>query len=383
MQIIKKETKMNKITNKFIKLSEVISLMAFLLVPTAAHAQFPGTNGRIIWTTPLQGQYTIKPDGSNINGTGLATISTTGFDGWQSVYTPNGNYIVSMGVASSGAASNLYVTNAAHTITPVAITNFTTCNVGDPALNSTGTKIAFGCYNGTTEDLYVIDLNISGSTITGSNQIKLTNLINDVGTYNPVWAPDNSVIYARNLQDIISIDPTTANQTTGTTIYQVGSGFKLNDINPGNTKLLYSISSGGGDSLYTVGIDGTSNAQLATGYLNGHYSPDGTKIVANVETPQSLKILNSTTGAAESTIPNVSTSTVGVQIQRPMWGTNQDTFADSNNGNLTPNAPNTASAKKFSKNYAPIALASAAATLFVGLLAYFGKTELDRRKKRR
>lgn len=381
---------MNKIISKFIKLSAVISLMAFLLVPSAANAQFTGTNGRIIWTSPINGQYTLKADGSNKNATGLATISASGVDSWQSIYTPNGNYIITMGVATSGAASNIYVTNAAHTLTPTAITTFTTCNVVDPAVNSTGTKIAFGCTAGSGNmDLYVIDLNISGSTITGSNQIKLTNQINSVGTFNPVWAPDNSVIYARNQTDIISISPTTANQTTATVIYAAGASFVLNDVNPAGTKLLYRGNST--QQLFTVGVDGTGNAKLTTdatgNYGGGYYSPDGASVVAtksSASSDQQLVTFNSTTGASEQVIHSLSADGVGVQITiRPMWGTNQDTFSSNNNGNLTPNAPNTSSAKKFTKNYAPIALASAAATLFVGLLAYFGKTELDRRKKRR
>jgi len=365
-------------------------MMAFLLLPTAAQAQFTGTNGRIIWTSPISGQYTIKSDGTNPNATSLATISAGGVDDWQSIYTPNGNYIITMGVASSGAASNIYVTNAAHTITPVAITTFTTCNVVDPAVNSSGTKIAFGCTAGSgNQDLYVIDLNISGSTISGSNQIKLTNQINSVGTFNPVWAPDNSVIYARNQNNIISISPTTANQTTGdeTVIYQAGASLVLNDVNPAGTKLLYrGVTT---QQLFTVGVDGTGNAQLTTdatgNYGGGYYSPDGTRVVASKQSAssdQQLVTMNSTTGASETVIHSLSADTVGVLTTlRPMWGTNQDTYADSNNGNLTPTAPNTSAAKNFTKNYTPIAIASAAATLFVALVGYFAVTELKKRKR--
>lgn len=380
---------MKKIINKFIKLSALISMVAFLLVPTAAQAQFPGTNGRIIWTTPLYGQYTIKPDGTDLNATTLPSVNVYGTDRWQSIYTPNGQYIVTIKPASAGLSSNLYVTNAAHTLTPVAITTFTTCNVVDPAANSTGTKIAFNCDNNAgVSEMYVIDLVISGSSITGANQIKLTNLINNKTTSSAVWSPDNADIYALNgLTDIISISPTTANQTTGdeTLVYNNPDTISLNDINPAGTKLLYKNFAD--NQLYTVGVDGTSATKLSQtasyAYTGGYYSPDGTKVVAGTSGTQRLVIMNATTGGSETALFPVGGSTVGVQTERPMWGTNQETFTDNNGGSTTPAAPNTASAKKFTKDYTPIALASAAATLFVGLLAYFGKTELDRRKKRR
>jgi hypothetical protein len=385
---------MKKINNKFIRLSAAISLMAFLLVPTAAHAQFPGTNGRIIWTTPLYGQYTIKPDGTDLNATTLPSVNVYGTDRWQSIYTPNGQYIITIKPASAGLSSNLYVTNAAHTLTPVPITTFTTCNVVDPAANSTGTKIAFNCDdNAGVSEMYVIDLVISGSSISGANQIKLTNLINDTTTSSAVWSPDNSEIFALNgLTDIISISPTTADQTTGdeTLIYNDPQTISLNDINPAGTKLLYKNFSD--NQLYTVNVDGTSSAKLSQSasyaYTGGYYSPDGTKVVAGTSGTQRLVIMNATTGGSETVLFPVGGSTVGVQTERPMWGTNQQTFSsdngggsNNNGGTTTPAAPNTASAKKFSKNYSPVAIASAAATLFVGLLAYFGISELKRRKK--
>jgi hypothetical protein len=327
------------------------TLLIGLGMTPIAHAQFPGTNGRILWTTPNSGQYTIFPNGTNINATGLPTIIGTSIT-WQAIYTPSGQYIVHMNVASPGAASNVYVTNAAHTITPVAITSFTTCNVGNIASNSTGTKIAFTCTAaGPVTEVYVIDLNISGSSISGSNQIQLTNQIDSTSSFEPVWAPDNSVIYIRNGNKILSISPNIANQTTGSptvsTIYDVKQSFRLNDVSPAGTTLLYSL--GASNQLFTVSVGGTGNTQISSdasaSYHGGYYSPDGTRIVAQKDlsnlSDQQLVLMTST-GASESVLYSLNNGgTVGVQSDRPFWSTDQNTYSRSNNGGNTTGVPNT------------------------------------------
>ena len=55
-------------------------LLGLSMVP-AAHAQFTGTNGRILWTSPLNGQYTIIPDGTNVNAPGIQTLTIFPGDG--------------------------------------------------------------------------------------------------------------------------------------------------------------------------------------------------------------------------------------------------------------------------------------------------------------
>jgi hypothetical protein len=364
-------------------------LLVGLGVPPVAHAQFPGTNGRILWTTPTSGQYTIFPNGTNVNATGLPAItgiSTT----WQAIYTPSGQYIVYLNATSSGAASNIYVTNATNSITPVAITNFTTCNVGNIASNSNGTKIAFSCTGGSITEIYIIDLNISGSSISGSNQIRLTNQIDSTSSFEPVWAPDNSVIYIRNGNKIFSISPTTANQTTGSptvsTIYVVGQSFRLNDVSPAGTTLLYSL--GANNQLFTVSVGGTGNTQISSdasaSYYGGYYSPDGTQIVAQKSpsnpSDQQLVLMTST-GASESVLYSLNNGgTVGVQSFRPFWSTNQNIYSARNGGETTPGVPNVAAVKAENDGLMPWLLGGLLTIIFAGIGGYWLRTELKGKK---
>ncbi len=372
-------------------------LVAFGLLASTASAQVTGTNGRVLWTSPLSGQITAKSDGSNINQTGLATITGGGGQDWQAVYTPSGGYIVSMGVATSGAAANIYVTNSTHTITPVPITTFTTCNVGDPAVSPNGQKVAFTCESaGPTTEVYVIDLNISGNSISGSNQIQLTNQIASASTYNPVWAADSSVIYVRNGTDILSISPTTASQTTGTSVYAVGASFVLDDVTPTGTTLLYQRVPTGltNRQLFTVTTGGASNAQLTTDnnadYVGGYYSPDGTKIVTakfpTSPSDQQITTMNAN-GSSEAVIYSLTASSgVGVQQYRPYWSTSQDTFSSGgDSGGTTPGVPNTAGAAHFSSHVStnpwPIGISILAVMILLGSGAYWLKLELAKNKK--
>ncbi len=373
----------------------IMLLLALSMTP-AAHAQFTGTNGRIMWTTPLNGQYTIFPNGTNSNATGLATL--TSYPGeWQAIYTPNGQYIVYTGVASSGAASNIYVTNAARTITPVAITSFTTCNVTDPASNSTGTKIAFACETsggGATSEIYVIDLNISGNSISGSNQIQLTDQADTFNSFNPVWAPDNSVIYARNDQSIVTFDPTTPNQDTIVDeIFDVGtSTFDLNDVNPSGTTLLYARipNQATYKQLFTVGVNGSGNAQLTSDnnsdYFGGYYSPDGTQVVSEKSptnpSDQQLVLMTSA-GASETVLYSLNNNgSPGVQNFRPFWSTDQNTYSDGNNGGTdsTPGVPNTTATKATKNSPVPWMLGGLLALMLAGLGGFWITKELKGKK---
>lgn len=372
-------------------------LLLFSLTP-AAHAQFSGTNGRIMWSGESNA-YTILSNNTYLVNTGFTTIDPATYRGyWQAIYTPSGEYMVFIKQATAGAKGNLYVTNAARTITPVAITTMTDCDVHDPASNSDGTKIAFSCYNSVsnTEEIYVINLAISGTSITSSGQIKLTNQINAVNSYNPVWAPDNSVIYIANGQKILSIDPATANQTTGggtvNSIYTVaGTSYpQLYDVSPNGNTLLYATipDTESNQQLYTVGVNGTGNTRIVNTptaeYYGGYYSPDGNNIATvlyGTETQQ-LQILTST----GTFVSSLNYGSEIPEAQRPFWSTDTNTYAPTPSPtpspSPTPGTPNTASAVIAKLKSNPLALSFAIAGLLslVSVGAYWLRTELKSKK---
>ncbi len=398
---------MKKLNIALAKLSAIFSLMVFLLMPTAAQAQFSGTNGRIISYGIGYGAVSVKPDGSNYFGHNISFVNSGSLQR-QFVYSPNGSKIAFSKL--NGSDVHLYIKDASSFAADgVQLTNAAGVIDGNPYFSPDGTKIAFNRTNNSTgrTDVYVVNSDGTGLTRLTQAMFGATGQ-----AYNPVWKSDGSLIYisttdiSTNGLGIYSINPTTANQSTATSVVNSAqmNGESLGmyfDISPDNTTFAYNSLSGDNSTLFSirkVGSNGTGdvavvNSNTSTRWFLGTFSPDGTKLVVskdNLSSTSSDLVTMNTDGTSQTSvsvgIDGSSSSTGPFEFSSgysPFWGTNQDTYP--NNGSFgdfdNVGAPNTTTTNYLSKNYFPVVIASLATLGFIVLLGIYLRKEFYGRKR--
>jgi hypothetical protein len=399
---------MKKLNINLAKLSALFSLMVFLFMPTAAQAQFSGTNGRIISYGIGYGAVSVKPDGSNYFGHNISFVNSGSLQR-QFVYSPDGAQIAYSKL--NGTDVHLYIkSSSSYADDGVQLTTDTGVIDGNPYFSSDGTKIAFNRTNIATAktDVYVIGVDGSGIT-------RLTQAMYGASgqVLNPVWSNDDTKIFVStsdagaNGIGIYSISPTTPNQSTATSIVTAAemTGESLGmyfDISPDNATFAYNSNSGDDStnfSIRKVAYDGTGdsvvvNSNNTARWTLGTFSPDGTKIVATKSNTLStitydLYTMNvdGTSQTAISVGNGNSTSSTGPfefsPGYSPFWGTNQDTYP--NNGSFggfdSVGAPNTTTTNYLSKNYFPVVITSLATLGFIALLGIYLRKEFYGRKR--
>lgn len=355
-------------------------LLGLSMVP-AAHAQFPGTNGRIFYggIDTTSGTSSVLPDGTNIHVHGINYV-TNSLRG--AVASPNGNTLAYVDVpAGSGTQSDIFTGTVASAITGTNITNTLTDNEDEPYYSSDGTRIVFTRQPtaGGNKEVWVMNSD-------GTGQVQLTNDIGGSSSYWPVWAPDDSVIYIYSVgnQEIGSIDPTTPNQASATTVYDVNQSIDGMDVDPTGTTIVYSASPGANDALFTVGVNGSGNAQLSTNnaqnYIKPNYSPDGTRIVANTfvtsVTDDTMTIMLAD-GTGEQDILQDTPGSEYIFVNSHMfWSTSQATYTTIGPDANTPGAPNTTATKVEKNSPTPWILGGLMALVMLGLGGFWVKKEL-------
>jgi hypothetical protein len=166
----------------------------------------------------------------------------------------------------------------------------------------------------------------------------------------------------------------------------VKQSFRLNDVSPAGTTLLYSL--GANNQLFTVSVGGTGNTQISSdasaSYYGGYYSPDGTQIVAQKSpsnpSDQQLVLMTST-GASESVLYSLNNGgTAGVQSFRPFWSTDQNIYSARNGEETTPGVPNVAAVKTEKNSPMPWLLGGLLALMLAGLGGFWITKELKGKK---
>ena len=364
----------------------IILLLAIGTIPTA-QAQYAGTNGRILFSTP-SGYATVRPDSSNFHILGTAV---TGCYNRALVYNPAGTTIAYTGIASGNTDGDIFVRDSMFANTPQQLTNDINSNDCDPYYSPDGTRIAFARQSsvGSLYEVWVMNSD-------GTGQTQLTDSINSGSSLNPVWL-DANTIYVENGSDIVEIDSSTANQNTGTVIYDGTTvGADAFDISPDGSFIVFA-NEAPTDGIYRCTLAATctgateiiaDGAAGIDGPTNPAYSPDGTSLVFVGNSPapsqgEGIFISNADgSGIAEMTFNNAGYITLAYTTFQPFWGTNNDTFTSTGDGDTTstPGVPNTTATKATKNSPVPWMLGGLLTLMLVGLGGFWITKELKGRK---
>jgi Tol biopolymer transport system component len=275
-------------------LAALVAAPIALVAPQRAQATVPGSNGKIAFTSTLDGRtevYTANADGSGV--TELTDSAGADSPSW----SPDGS---SLAYAGGPDPAGIYTVSAAGG-TPHRVTDgsFMTAWSGD------GSRLAFvGGNNGSGPDIFTV--NVDGTAKT------------DVapGSISPAWSPDGSKIAYRGFNGIYVMNADGTNKTRLTTV----TGDDNPSFSPDGTKIAFdSVGSGSQRQVFVMDADGSSQVQLtssSTTKASGpSWSPDGTSLVVRTfdGTTYALAVMRSDGTELHSVISNMGT------VDEPDW----------------------------------------------------------------
>lgn len=374
-----------------IAIGTITLLMGLSMVP-AAHAQYLGVNGRIVYggIGDTLGLATIMPDGSNIHVHGtMQNLSSRRF----AVYSPDGTQFAwSQVIAGTPNQSDIYTGAVASAVTGTARTNDVATNDLDPYYSADGSRIVFTreTIAGGAEEIWVMNAD-------GTGQTQLTNQIqggdSSMAVFDPTDANNLYVIVSGGSADgIYRISSTTANQNTGTLIFTSTVGGSSDpvflDVSPDGSTLLYVVTNTTTtfEQIRSVSTAGAGDAAVsqdnAQNYTTAAYSPDGTRIASekcgDCIDDESIAVMLTPNGANETAILTSTPQNDVILSSVSYWGTSTVTYSDQGNsgGTGTPGAPNTTATKAEKNSPTPWILVGLMALVMLGLGGFWVKKEL-------
>ena len=250
----------------------LLGVVVLVSMAPAAHAAFPGLNGKIAY-------YTQQGTSDDIcvmepNGSGNMEITDDTQHESDPAWSPDGTKIV---LVRAGSDYEIYVMNADGTGL-VNLTNFSGAD-GTPSWSPDGSKIAFSTnrVGDVGAKIYVMDAD-------GSDVTRITDGFG-ITDSNPAWSPDGQYIafFRFNDSQIYRM------KADGSDVTPITSGGGVqNDPNwsPSGHRIAYSRS---GPTPATTGVhtmdpDGSNDVDLTSALTEAHdpaWSPDGSKLVVS------------------------------------------------------------------------------------------------------
>ena len=158
------------------------SVIGLAIVPSAAHASFPGRNGKIAFHTNRDaGNFEIYT--MNSNGSSPTRLTTAAGNDLTPKWSPDGTKIAFVSIRDGNY--EIYTMNADGS-NQTRITNNPAQDV-QPAWSPDGTKFVFGTTRDGNEEIYTMNAD-------GTNQVRLTATANTVTDGFPSWSPDGAQI---------------------------------------------------------------------------------------------------------------------------------------------------------------------------------------------
>ncbi len=257
-----------------------LALVAFVagvigFTPPAAHAAYPGGNGKIVFWTNRDDPSSAEIYSMNSDGTGVTRLTNNPTGGVDPVWSPDGERIAF--VRGSFPSADVFVMNSDGS----GQTPITSGPAGDhaPTWSPDGTKIAFQRSEGGTSSIYVANADGSGTP---------SNLTPDaMREFEPAWSPDGTKIaFSRYpvccVSQIWVMNPDGSGQVN---ISNNSESDRLPDWSPDGKTILFARvdfqdpdTGGYYYDLFTMSAGGASQSFLSAG-TEASWSPDGLKIV--------------------------------------------------------------------------------------------------------
>lgn len=384
-----------KITKGHIIKSVSVLSATLMLGASAAHAQFPGTNGRFI-TTSIGGYisgtaigtgvYTWKNDGTNPHQFTFPFVNT-GLDTSAS-FSPDGTKIAYIGEYVSGNGNvDVLVKNADESGSVVRVTS-NAANDVHPRWSPDGTKIVFTRENAGDSQVVVANSDGSGS------EVAITNNGGGDGKHG-VFTPDGTqIVFLRGIGSSIDIADSTGTESNASTIINPADVVNNLDVSPDGATVVYDQQeTASSASIRTVAIGGGSPTVIVAASNNKNnvypsYSPDGTKISYISQSSSSSQSADEqlvvyTIAGSTSTNVISFTNADGGSIYTATWGTNNGNYTTNVGGDaFNTGLPDTGTKSKNPFNNVLPAILAAGAVLLLGAFGFvWYKREFGRKNR--
>jgi hypothetical protein len=254
------------------------ALSAALVAAAPAWATFPGTNGRIAFSSDRSGDfeiYTVNPDGSDLkrltNAPGSDGVARWSPDGTKLVFSSDrdGNAEIYTMTADGSDQTRLTSNPAQDSL---------------PSWSPDGAKIAFTRLpqGASTPEIVVINADGSGETqITQGTPAPSPGGVQGGGYFHAEWGPDGRIaVAAFTPGTLFQIFLMNADGSGQTQLTQDAANAITPTWSPDARKVAY-VSQSQTGGIHAISADGTGDSQLTPGTAQdglGSYSPDGAKI---------------------------------------------------------------------------------------------------------